>query len=252
MSPALSRGAQDALNPEDEVDEFLGRAIDARSIDQLRKDHVRRFLLTFQREDLEKKVWGMQGQEDKGLGRREVQQGSVSTGGGTGEVFGEWEGDHRAWWGFISIGHPIQASGSALPPPGQSPVPAQPPLLSTRGRWTPASEPMWPVPCWCSASSASSSSSSSHSESPALPCLASLPSTTSQNLPNTHTSPQSLESASCLSGEWYKDAWILQSNVFPVSLLPQFNPDAWDLCQYLLAVADHCADLCRVLLWLCM
>uniref|UniRef100_A0A667H2D6 adenylate cyclase n=1 Tax=Lynx canadensis TaxID=61383 RepID=A0A667H2D6_LYNCA len=44
-----------ALNPEDEVDEFLGRAIDARSIDQLRKDHVRRFLLTFQREDLEKK-----------------------------------------------------------------------------------------------------------------------------------------------------------------------------------------------------
>ncbi|KAF4010295.1 hypothetical protein G4228_001461 [Cervus hanglu yarkandensis] len=55
MSSALSRGAQDALNPEDEVDEFLGRAIDARSIDQLRKDHVRRFLLTFQREDLEKK-----------------------------------------------------------------------------------------------------------------------------------------------------------------------------------------------------
>ncbi|XP_066865294.1 adenylate cyclase type 6 isoform X4 [Kogia breviceps] len=50
-----NRGAQDALNPEDEVDEFLGRAIDARSIDQLRKDHVRRFLLTFQREDLEKK-----------------------------------------------------------------------------------------------------------------------------------------------------------------------------------------------------
>lgn len=64
MSSALSRGAQDALNPEDEVDEFLGRAIDARSIDQLRKDHVRRFLLTFQREDLEKKVWGVQGQEE--------------------------------------------------------------------------------------------------------------------------------------------------------------------------------------------
>uniref|UniRef100_A0A2I2Z7G5 Adenylate cyclase type 6 n=1 Tax=Gorilla gorilla gorilla TaxID=9595 RepID=A0A2I2Z7G5_GORGO len=50
-----NRGTQDALNPEDEVDEFLSRAIDARSIDQLRKDHVRRFLLTFQREDLEKK-----------------------------------------------------------------------------------------------------------------------------------------------------------------------------------------------------
>lgn len=73
MSPALSRGAQDALNPEDEVDEFLGRAIDARSIDQLRKDHVRRFLLTFQREDLEKKVWGMQMEE--GWGRRQVQAG---------------------------------------------------------------------------------------------------------------------------------------------------------------------------------
>jgi hypothetical protein len=48
------------------VDEFLGRAIDARSIDQLRKDHVRRFLLTFQREDLEKKVWGIQGKKREG------------------------------------------------------------------------------------------------------------------------------------------------------------------------------------------
>lgn len=42
--------------PEEEVDEFLKRAIDARSIDQLRKDHVRRFWLTFQTPDLEKKV----------------------------------------------------------------------------------------------------------------------------------------------------------------------------------------------------
>ncbi|NXI98948.1 ADCY6 cyclase, partial [Psophia crepitans] len=48
--------AQEALNPEDEVDEFLSRAIDARSIDQLRKDHVKKFLLTFQTPDLEKKV----------------------------------------------------------------------------------------------------------------------------------------------------------------------------------------------------
>lgn len=38
------------------MDEFLGRAIDARSIDQLRKDHVKKFLLTFQTADLEKKV----------------------------------------------------------------------------------------------------------------------------------------------------------------------------------------------------
>lgn len=51
-----SRGVQETMNPEDEVDEFLGRAIDARSIDQLRKDHVKKFLLTFQTPSLEKKV----------------------------------------------------------------------------------------------------------------------------------------------------------------------------------------------------
>ncbi|KAM9445155.1 adenylate cyclase type 6 isoform 1-T2 [Clarias gariepinus] len=50
-----NRSAQEALNPEDEVDEFLGRAIDARSIDQLRKDHVKKFLLRFQTPILEKK-----------------------------------------------------------------------------------------------------------------------------------------------------------------------------------------------------
>lgn len=46
------------MNPEDEVDEFLGRAIDARSIDRLRSEHVKRFLLTFREPDLEKKVSG--------------------------------------------------------------------------------------------------------------------------------------------------------------------------------------------------
>uniref|UniRef100_A0A8C6U8M7 adenylate cyclase n=1 Tax=Neogobius melanostomus TaxID=47308 RepID=A0A8C6U8M7_9GOBI len=50
-----SRCTQESLNPEDEVDEFLGRAIDARSIDQLRRDHVKKFFLTFQTPDLEKK-----------------------------------------------------------------------------------------------------------------------------------------------------------------------------------------------------
>lgn len=55
-SSFCSRGVQEAMNPEDEVDEFLGRAIDARSIDQLRKDHVKKFLLTFQTSSLEKKV----------------------------------------------------------------------------------------------------------------------------------------------------------------------------------------------------
>ncbi|XP_006772960.1 PREDICTED: adenylate cyclase type 5, partial [Myotis davidii] len=47
--------AQESANPEDEVDEFLGRAIDARSIDRLRSEHVRKFLLTFREPDLEKK-----------------------------------------------------------------------------------------------------------------------------------------------------------------------------------------------------
>lgn len=50
-----NRCVQETLNPEDEVDDFLGRAIDARSIDQLRKDHVKKFLLTFQTADLERK-----------------------------------------------------------------------------------------------------------------------------------------------------------------------------------------------------
>ncbi|XP_077583868.1 adenylate cyclase type 5 isoform X2 [Stigmatopora nigra] len=47
--------AQEHMNPEDEVDEFLGRAIDARSIDRLRSEHVKKFLLTFREADLENK-----------------------------------------------------------------------------------------------------------------------------------------------------------------------------------------------------
>ncbi|XP_069472776.1 adenylate cyclase type 5 [Ambystoma mexicanum] len=49
------KNTQENMNPEDEVDEFLGRAIDARSIDRLRSEHVRKFLLTFREQDLEKK-----------------------------------------------------------------------------------------------------------------------------------------------------------------------------------------------------
>uniref|UniRef100_A0A674CVZ7 Adenylate cyclase type 5 n=1 Tax=Salmo trutta TaxID=8032 RepID=A0A674CVZ7_SALTR len=49
------KNTQENLNPEDEVDEFLGRAIDARSIDRLRSEHVKKFLLTFREPDLEKK-----------------------------------------------------------------------------------------------------------------------------------------------------------------------------------------------------
>lgn len=54
--PDILRNTQESMNPEDEVDEFLGRAIDARSIDRLRSEHVRKFLLTFREPDLEKKV----------------------------------------------------------------------------------------------------------------------------------------------------------------------------------------------------
>lgn len=46
----------DTKNPEDEVNEYLGRAIDARSIDKLRSDHVKAFFLTFRKKDLEEKV----------------------------------------------------------------------------------------------------------------------------------------------------------------------------------------------------
>ncbi|XP_066543558.1 adenylate cyclase type 5 isoform X2 [Amia ocellicauda] len=49
------KNTQENMNPEDEVDEFLGRAIDARSIDRLRSEHVKKFLLTFREPDLEKK-----------------------------------------------------------------------------------------------------------------------------------------------------------------------------------------------------
>ncbi|XP_072301351.1 adenylate cyclase type 5-like isoform X2 [Eucyclogobius newberryi] len=53
----IFRNPQENLNPEDEVDEFLGRAIDARSIDRLRSEHVKKFLLTFREPDLEKKLF---------------------------------------------------------------------------------------------------------------------------------------------------------------------------------------------------
>ena len=43
-------------NPEEEVNEYLGRAIDARSIDKLRADHVQPFTLKFRKSELEEKV----------------------------------------------------------------------------------------------------------------------------------------------------------------------------------------------------
>jgi adenylate cyclase 5 len=43
-------------DPEDEVNEYLMRAIDARSIDRLRAEHCKTFLLTFRRPDIEDKA----------------------------------------------------------------------------------------------------------------------------------------------------------------------------------------------------
>ena len=89
----------------------------------------------------------------------------------------------------------------------------------------------------------------------ALPLLAQplFPPALPRTFLNTHMSPQSLEPEPCPSGErgagqGHPD---FQSNIFLDPLLPQLNADAWDLCRDLPAAADHCADLCPVLLWLC-
>lgn len=46
---------QDIKSPEEEVNEYLVKAIDARSIDRLRSDHCKRFFLTFKDEKIERK-----------------------------------------------------------------------------------------------------------------------------------------------------------------------------------------------------
>lgn len=43
-------------DPEDEVNEYLMRAIDARSIDRLRAEHCVPFILTFRKPKVEEKV----------------------------------------------------------------------------------------------------------------------------------------------------------------------------------------------------
>lgn len=48
----------DNKKPEDEVNEYLMKAIDARSIDRLRAEHCRPFTLTFRDAHLERKVRG--------------------------------------------------------------------------------------------------------------------------------------------------------------------------------------------------
>ena len=47
---------EEERNTEEEVNDYLGRAIDARSIDRLRADHCKRFLLTFRDSNVEGKV----------------------------------------------------------------------------------------------------------------------------------------------------------------------------------------------------
>lgn len=42
-------------DPEDEVNEYLMRAIDARSIDRLRSEHCRHLFLTFRKKSIEEK-----------------------------------------------------------------------------------------------------------------------------------------------------------------------------------------------------
>lgn len=46
----------DAKDPEDEVNDYLMRAIDARSIDRLRSEHCKSVLLSFKKASIEQKV----------------------------------------------------------------------------------------------------------------------------------------------------------------------------------------------------
>lgn len=165
--PCPSRGAQEALNPEDEVDEFLSRAIDARSIDQLRKDHVKKFLLTFQTPDLEKKVGTPLPP------RFPPSLPFILT------LLSPWS-PPSPWVTFaLAPWSPPSQPGVPWPlsilfwaplcpllgfPSHPNPVvpprvPAHPPPpRSTPRRWTTASAATWPAPCSSSASSAASSS----------------------------------------------------------------------------------------------
>lgn len=47
---------QETKEPDDEVNEYLGQAINGRSIEHLRSQHVRPILLTFRKPEMEAKV----------------------------------------------------------------------------------------------------------------------------------------------------------------------------------------------------
>lgn len=48
--------SNDSKDPEDEVNDYLMRAIDARSIDRLRSEHCKSVLLSFKKASVERKV----------------------------------------------------------------------------------------------------------------------------------------------------------------------------------------------------
>lgn len=48
--------SNDSKDPDDEVNDYLMRAIDARSIDRLRSEHCTSVLLSFKKADIESKV----------------------------------------------------------------------------------------------------------------------------------------------------------------------------------------------------
>ena len=52
----LGFGQHEKKDPDDEVNDYLGRAIDARSVDRLQSDHVKQFILTFREPELEERV----------------------------------------------------------------------------------------------------------------------------------------------------------------------------------------------------
>ena len=49
----IGPGADDEKNTEEEVNDYLARAIDARSIDRLRTEHCKRFFLSFRDKEIE-------------------------------------------------------------------------------------------------------------------------------------------------------------------------------------------------------
>jgi Domain of Unknown Function (DUF1053) len=58
FNPRNRTGANDmneVKSPEEEVNEYLLKAIDARSIDRLRLDHCKKFNLTFKKDETERK-----------------------------------------------------------------------------------------------------------------------------------------------------------------------------------------------------